>query len=186
MRLTNTCLVRWFQHVQIQPARLQYAGTAALPVCSVVCSCLHIHHQNYTHLGDLLLRQLHYAVTDAYDTNPESFSFDEYVSKAYQTYSARHDTKSDGDLSHVLATIMAWDALIRGLLHWEQCSPRPKMKPFFSIPVTATVREELQAELDACLKLAKQEKNVNQDAADAANRERRQERNQELDDCRNQ
>jgi glycosyltransferase involved in cell wall biosynthesis len=89
--------------------------------------CVHIHHQNYSNLRDVIERQLHYALTERYDQDAQSFSFSDYIAKAHQCLVLRSDPESDGDLSQALALIMAWDVLMRGLIHWDGLQPRPAL-----------------------------------------------------------
>lgn len=83
-------------------------------------SCLHIHHNNYPNIEEFLLRQLHYAVTDEFDSDPRSFDFDDYSLEAIRQFNIRYEGRSDGELSYALALIMYWDQVVRGLIHWEK------------------------------------------------------------------
>ena len=83
-------------------------------------SCLHIHHNSYPNIEEFLLRQLHYAVTDEFDSDPRSFDFDDYSLEAIRQFNFRYEGRSDGELSYALALIMYWDQVVRGLIHWEK------------------------------------------------------------------
>ena len=96
--------------------------------------CLHIHHENYTSVEQFIERQLQYALKDTYAAN--GFSFDDYVAKAYEEFNFRFDEKNDGEISFALATIMAWDKVIRGLIHWERLGRKGSLSRAYSLPVT--------------------------------------------------
>jgi hypothetical protein len=83
-------------------------------------SCLHIHHNNYPTVEEFLRRQLHYAITDTYDSDPQSFDFDDYMLKAINQFINRYGSREDGSLSYVAALVMYWDEIVRGLIHWER------------------------------------------------------------------
>ncbi len=99
--------------------------------------CLHIHHRNYEDLRHFIQKQLDYALNDRYDSDPATFDFSSYIAKAYQNLAIHQDTEHDGDLSHALATVMAWDAVIRGLIHWDSLSPKPPLAMLTGLPVAA-------------------------------------------------
>lgn len=96
--------------------------------------CPHIHHANYENLHDFIRRQVHYALTDRYDPDPGSFDISATLERAHEIFALRHDDQADGDLSHALALLMAWDALVRGLLHWDTFDPRPPLEPLVVLP----------------------------------------------------
>ena len=96
--------------------------------------CIHIHHQNYKNLSEVIERQLRYAQTECYDRDPDRFSFAAYVTEAYERLALRSDPQTDGDLSEALALVMAWDAVIRGLIHWERLQPRPPLEMLTVLP----------------------------------------------------
>lgn len=100
-------------------------------------NCLHIHHQNYRDLHDFINRQVHYALSDTYSSDPEQFNFDEVMARAYRRLAARRDLASDGELSHALALIMAWDEIIRGLVHWEHLKRQPPLGDAVALPIAA-------------------------------------------------
>ncbi|MGE0592605.1 MAG: glycosyltransferase [Vicinamibacterales bacterium] len=99
--------------------------------------CLHIHHAHHATLLDMARRQLEYAATSAYDADPERFAFADYVAEAYAALAERRDPDADGDLSHALALLLAWDAVVRGLTHWERLDPRPPLGALAALPVAA-------------------------------------------------
>lgn len=110
--------------------------------------CLHIHHDNYPDLRAFIERQLRYALLDRYD--PAAFDMDEYVTAAYTAFAHRHQPDLDGDLSLALATVMAWDKIMRGLIHWDQIQPRPSLENYFTLPVAVAVADRgLERELAA-------------------------------------
>jgi glycosyltransferase involved in cell wall biosynthesis len=89
--------------------------------------CLHIHHQNYADLRDVIERQLQYSLTERFDQDAHTFSFADYIAEAHRCLALRSDPERDGDLSQALALIMAWDVLMRGLIHWDGLQPRPAL-----------------------------------------------------------
>jgi glycosyltransferase involved in cell wall biosynthesis len=97
--------------------------------------CVHIHHLNYPDLEAFISRQLRYALTDDYPSDPASFDFTRYLGEAYETFAKRHDTAADGDLSTALATVLAWDRVMRGLIHWERTGRTAPLSEAFSLPV---------------------------------------------------
>ena len=92
-----------------------------------------IHHEHYGSLRDLVLRQARYAATDAYD--PDAFDLGAYTERVHRELAQRHDPEADGDLSRAIATVMAWDGVVRALLHWESLEPRPRLGDFLALPV---------------------------------------------------
>lgn len=100
--------------------------------------CLHIHHENYTSVEQFIERQLRYALNDQYPE--EGFSFERYVAWAYEEFHHRLDEKSDGELSFALATVMAWDRVMRGLIHWERLGRKDSLCRAYSLPVTTLSR----------------------------------------------
>lgn len=96
--------------------------------------CPHIHHHNYENLREFVLRQAVYACTDRYDDSPDSLDWPATVMRAHRALALRHDPTADGDLSHALALLMAWDEIVRGLLHWDSLHPRPSLEPLLALP----------------------------------------------------
>lgn len=87
-------------------------------------SCLHIHHNNYSNVEEFLRRQLHYALTDVYSKDAQSFDFDDYMLRAIDQFNLRYEGKTDGDISYVTGLVMYWDQIVRGLIHWEKTGYR--------------------------------------------------------------
>lgn len=89
--------------------------------------CLHIHHENYRDLRQVMRRQLDYALSQRYPVGAAAFDFDAYLVEAREQLTARMDPGEDGDVSRALALVMAWDAIVRGLAHWDSLDPRPPL-----------------------------------------------------------
>lgn len=104
-------------------------------------SCLHIHHNNYPSIEEFLSRQLHYALTDTYDQDPNSFNFDDYILKAIAQFNLRYEGRTDGELSYVTALTMYWDQIVRGLIHWEKTGHKGTLTE--QIPNQVTLDNEL-------------------------------------------
>ncbi len=83
-------------------------------------SSLHIHHNNYSSISEMLSRQLHYAITDIYDSSSDSFDFDDYMLSAIREFNKRNGSQDDGQLSYITGMIMYWNEINRGLIHWEK------------------------------------------------------------------
>jgi glycosyltransferase involved in cell wall biosynthesis len=81
--------------------------------------CLHIHHLNYRDLRHFIRKQVDYALTDTYPDGRQAFDFVQYLAAAREQLALRTDPERDGDLSRALALLMAWDAVVRGLVHWD-------------------------------------------------------------------
>lgn len=144
IRLFRSGQVRWSDRNHQPPEVV--GGRSALRILEPP-GCLHIHHQNYRDLREVLSRQLGYALDDHYDDDPASYDFDDYVSRAYQAFAARHHPEDDGELSTALATIMAWDALLRGLIHWDRLDRQPSLERAFTLPVVAVEKPQAEIEL---------------------------------------
>lgn len=99
--------------------------------------CLHIHHRNYRDLRDFVRRQLEYALSEQYDDRPERFDFGDHVAKAYEQLALRQAPDRDGDLSQAVALLLAWDAVVRGVLHWESLDPRPPLGAMQALPIAS-------------------------------------------------
>lgn len=143
IRLFRKGCVRWADSNHRPPT--VRGGRDALQVLEPP-ACLHIHHHNYRDLRELLSRQLNYALNDVYASDTAEFDYGDYVTRAYQTFAARHHPEDDGDLSTALATIMAWDAVIRGLIHWDQLDRQPSLEQAFALPVVPTTPTSLEIE----------------------------------------
>ncbi|WP_005038454.1 glycosyltransferase family 2 protein [Holophaga foetida] len=100
--------------------------------------CLHIHHENYTSIEQFIDRQVKYALNDIYPE--DGFSFQQYVAKAYEEFFFRLDEKNDGELSFALATLMAWDRVVRGLIHWERLGRKDSLSRAYSLPIATISR----------------------------------------------
>ncbi|MFH1155143.1 MAG: glycosyltransferase family 2 protein [Pseudomonadota bacterium] len=98
--------------------------------------CLHIHHANYKDIRSFVQRQVDYALNDSYDPAPGKYDFSDYIAMAYERLALHHDPENDGDLSHALSLLMAWDAVVRGILHWEKLNPRPPLSYLKALPMT--------------------------------------------------
>jgi len=98
-------------------------------------NCLHIHHDNYPDLKSFIRRQLNYALDDVYDSDPENFDFSDYIARAYENLALHNDPQKDGDLSHALSLLMAWDAVVRGLIHWDSLEPQPPLAYLRALPL---------------------------------------------------
>jgi len=83
------------------------------------------------------IRQQFLAEARRYDSDPATFDFSSYIAKACQNLAIHQDTEHDGDLSQALATVMAWDAVMRGLIHWDSLSPRPPLAMLTALPAAA-------------------------------------------------
>ncbi|MBW3097513.1 glycosyltransferase family 2 protein [Pseudohoeflea coraliihabitans] len=135
IRLFKTGTLRWQQGHHRRPEAVGGPGRIVkLPPEG----SLHIHHAAYRNLEELIGKQLHYALTDHYDTDQDTFDFNEYVSRAYLQYARRFDPHADGELSGALATIMAWDQIMRGLIHWERLGRPSELPAVFTLPIATT------------------------------------------------
>ena len=93
---------------------------------------VHIHHDNYDSVAELIRRQVTYAVTDHHDTDPSTFDLDEYLIEGQRQFDTRCAPEVDGSLSYALAVVMYWNEVIRGLLRWEaagRVAPLPTTRP---------------------------------------------------------
>lgn len=96
---------------------------------------VHIHHASYASVREFVDKQLRYALTDDYPDG--DFDPSAYLERVYGILAA-DDGQHDGDLGRALAVALAWDQVVRGLLHWESCRPQPDLPPFYAWPsVTA-------------------------------------------------
>jgi hypothetical protein len=100
--------------------------------------CLHIHHSNYRNLSHFIEKQLFYALNDTYDPDPESFDYSRYVARAYEQLAKRTDPANDGDVSKALAVVMAWDSMMRGIIHWDRLAERPPLEDACALPVVTS------------------------------------------------
>jgi hypothetical protein len=99
--------------------------------------CLHIHHRNYRDLREFVRRQLDYALSERYEGAPEHFDFGDHVAQAYEQLALRKAPDQDGDISDALALLLAWDAVVRGLLRWDALEPRPPLGAMQALPIAA-------------------------------------------------
>lgn len=134
MRLFRKGTVRWSDATHVPPVVL----TGPHRVMELQPpGCPHIHHRNYKDLRDFIRKQADYALLDRYDPDPAAFDFSLYLAGAYEDLALRCDPEQDGDLSHALSLLMAWDAIIRGLIHWDSIQPRPPLGYLKALPVAS-------------------------------------------------
>jgi glycosyltransferase involved in cell wall biosynthesis len=91
---------------------------------------VHIHHDSYASVREFVEKQLRYALTDEYPA--DGFDPSAYLAQAYAILAT--DDGADGDLGRALAIALAWDRVVRGLVHWESLDPRPPLPPFYAWP----------------------------------------------------
>lgn len=143
--------------------------TGADRLLALTPPCPHIHHSNYRSLSEFIERQMRYALNDVYSRDRSAFHFSNAVNAAFREYARRYDPENDGDLSRALATVMAWDKIIRGLIHWERLGYPDRLKDGLSLPFAPEQStEEIKQELDALRKQIQQQ----QRELDALNRSR--------------
>jgi glycosyltransferase involved in cell wall biosynthesis len=99
--------------------------------------CVHLHHQNYRDLRHFVERQTAYALSAPRSRSSGDFEFSDYIAAAYQELALRDDPGRDGDLSHALALLMAWDHIVRGVLDWDSREPKPPLGYLSALPVAA-------------------------------------------------
>jgi hypothetical protein len=98
--------------------------------------CLHIHHDNYASLADFVDRQTRYILTDRYD---HPFDFKQYLAASHREFVQRHDERADGELSTALAILMAWDQVVRGVIHWERSGRASPLTTSLAMPFVVEV-----------------------------------------------
>jgi len=131
--------------------------------------CLHIHHSNYRSVSEFIERQMRYALNDTYSDDRTAFHFSNYVAAAHREYIRRYDPEHDGDLSRALATVMAWDRIMRGLIHWERLDYPDRLNEPFSFPMTP---EQLPMEYRCELEELRRRVQQQQHELDTLNRSR--------------
>ncbi len=107
--------------------------------------CLHIHHHNYENVQDVIERQLRYALSDIYSEDDESFDFQARIAEAHAAFALRHRPDEDGELAKALSIIMAWDRLMRGLIHWDRLGRRPPLGSAYTLPASTLGPDEIEA-----------------------------------------
>jgi glycosyltransferase involved in cell wall biosynthesis len=112
--------------------------------------CLHIHHDNYANLREFIERQVRYALNDVYD--PRGYEPDRYAAAALEAFARRHDPEADGDLARALAVIMAWDQVIRGLIHWDQLADKPSLEGYLTLPAIGATPEPRRSRIGSWLR----------------------------------
>jgi glycosyltransferase involved in cell wall biosynthesis len=131
LRLFRRGTVQWSDATHVAPRLLTGRGRRRVLEPP---GCLHLHHENYADLAHFVRKQLAYAVDDRYDDDPSRFRFEDYLERAYRELAVRRDPERDGDLSRALSLLMAWDAVVRGLLHWDRLRPRPPLPDAVALP----------------------------------------------------
>ena len=139
IRLFLKGTVQWPDAIHQPP---QVLNGAERLLCLKPPNCLHIHHDNYEDLAEFIRRQVEYALNDKYSKDPSAFHPADYAAKAYSEFTRRHDRANDGDVSTALASLMAWDQVLRCIVHWDSLSPRPSLQEFFTLPVTTSLPDE--------------------------------------------
>jgi hypothetical protein len=139
IRLFRKGAVQWSDATHVAPSVV--TGRERLSVLEPP-GCLHIHHQNYEDLSHFLDKQLRYALNDDYDSDPANFHFEDYLARAYDELARRRQPDRDGDLSRALSLAMAWDAVVRGLVHWDRLDPRPALPDAIALPPVVRKRRK--------------------------------------------
>lgn len=93
---------------------------------------LHIHHQNYRDLKEFIARQLDYALTDDY---AGARDLRLYLAEAYEAMERGLGDPERSDLDAALAIVMAWDRVVRGVIHWEASGRTTDLARAFSLPL---------------------------------------------------
>lgn len=96
--------------------------------------CLHIHHVACTSLRQFIDQRCNRALHDEYDTSTDTFAFEDYVGAAYEQLAAA-DAELDGDLAHAVGTLLAWEQILRGVVHWERLGRKAPLARAFSLPI---------------------------------------------------
>jgi hypothetical protein len=96
---------------------------------------VHIHHHAYASVSEFAEKQAHYALTDTYDAEAPDLAA--YLARAYALL-ADPEVAVDGDVGRALTVILAWDQVVRGVLHWDSCDPRPELPAFYAWPTVAS------------------------------------------------
>jgi len=132
IRLFRKNTVQWSDNTHALPEVI----TGRHRLCELTPpDCPHIHHLNYPSLQDFIRRQLDYALRDNYDADPRNFDFSAAISRAYEVLAFCEDRENGGDLSHALALVLAWDAIMRALIHWDRLDPKPPLGLLTALPV---------------------------------------------------
>lgn len=147
IRLFRRGTVRWSDSTHRPPEVL--TGRGRLLVLEPP-GCLHIHHDNYANLREVIERQVRYALNDVYDA--DGYEPDRYATAALEAFARRHDPEADGDLSRALAVIMAWDQVIRGLIHWDQLAEKPSLEGYLTLPAFGATPEPRRSRLRSWLR----------------------------------
>jgi len=95
-------------------------------------NCLHIHHPNYRDLSHFIAKQAAYAAADSYEA---PFDLTDYLLAAHTAYAWRLGDRMDGDLSVALATVMAWDQVMRALVHWDREGRTAPLPDILTLPL---------------------------------------------------
>ena len=134
IRLFRKGTVRWKDAIHLPPevCKGQHRLYELIPP-----DCLHIHHFNYRDLRHFLQKQLEYALNDSYPKEVTDFDFARYIVAAHEQLTVREDRNLDGDLSHALSLLTAWDCVVRGLIHWDSLEPRPPLGHGAPLPPAA-------------------------------------------------
>jgi len=61
------------------------------------------------------------------------------VTAAHEELARRHDGEADGDLSTALALLMAWDRIVRGIVHWEKSGRATPLDMSLAVPLVVEV-----------------------------------------------
>jgi hypothetical protein len=78
-------------------------------------SAPHIHHCQDVSLTDYIQKQTQYAVSDTYDENVPVSAFQEQAIRRML-----HAKERTSDSEKAMLMVLAWDAIIRGLISWER------------------------------------------------------------------
>jgi len=132
LRLFRKGTVAWSDsHHQIPQVLTGDARLKILDIQDGLC----IHHENYRDLGHFIEKQVRYALTDKYPDDPGDYAFGDYMAEAYKLLYFHNDPGNDGDQARALSLIMAWNSIIRGLIHWDRLNPRPELDLVPVMPV---------------------------------------------------
>jgi hypothetical protein len=86
----------------------------------------HLHHNHYNTMSEFLEKQLRYALTDNYVGDTD---WSQYSSQAIERVLASQSAQSSEETA--MEFVLAWDSIIRALIHWEENGRVEPIPEFF-------------------------------------------------------
>lgn len=96
--------------------------------------CPHVHRLGGDTVRAFIQQRMQLALASQGPASDGRFDFDAYVGDAYRALADGY-AEEDGELSYAVATVLAWEQVLRGLVHWDRLGRPSGLNRAFSLPL---------------------------------------------------